>query len=234
MGGRGTGGGRAGWRAVGSAAGRSARRRIKRHGERNGHRRTGEPNAGPRNPHSRPHGAPHWGGTRKERGGRGREKRRRGGGKGKNRPQAKEPQPKPQNDHNKPKATNRGKRRWPALVSRQGAIAEERTILASHSFLKQKRAVIRGKNHRPRAPKRRREEGKPGSQKEESKPSAAPQREAQAPQGGRAQTDNQQPTRPTTQNNRKHPHPGHPATAPLSQREGSGKPAGLKRCRKTN
>jgi hypothetical protein len=34
---------------------------------------------------------------------------------------------------------------------------------------RQKRAVIRGKNHRPRAPKRRREDGRPGSQmKDES------------------------------------------------------------------
>ena len=33
---------------------------------------------------------------------------------------------------------------------------------------------------------------------------------------------------PNTQNHRKHPRPGHPATAPLSLREGSGKPAGLK------
>jgi hypothetical protein len=66
--------------------------------------------------------------------------------------------------HNKTQTARRG-RRWPALLSRQGAIAGERTIFASHSIPKQKRAAIRGKKHRPRAPKRRREGGKPGSQK---------------------------------------------------------------------
>ena len=72
--------------------------------------------------------------------------------------------PNPRHPNPKTQTANRG-RRWPALLSRQGAIAGERTIFASHSIPKQKRAAIRGKKHRPRAPKRRREGGKPGSQK---------------------------------------------------------------------
>ena len=61
-------------------------------------------------------------------------------------------------------------------------------------------------------------------------PSAASQKESQAPQGGRGQprtSTSKTHNTPNTQNSRKHPHPGHPATAPLL-REGSGKPAGPK------
>ena len=71
-------------------------------------------------------------GRERDRGGKGGEE-----GRGRTDPQPhskpSNPNQQPKNNHTRTQTANRG-RRWPAQVSRRGAITEERTILVSHSL----------------------------------------------------------------------------------------------------